>query len=1334
MNSTVRSSSVLLTGSSGADNLVSYYEPKTGKYSNGQTYTYDSTAYYVTIKAGDGDDVVKNYSYYSKIYGEGGGDNITNYGSSSTIDGGSGNDNIYNSGSSVTLIGGTGNDNISAGGLYHNTIYYTSGDGDDVITGYADNDTIRLGNGVALSGVDPNGANFKMNLGSGSMTFNSSSYTFIHVADATNIVFSFVYNGTNTIEAVHNFTSSKTLNDTLNHGFLYNSGSKAKVESTSLSDYIYNEGSNATINSGKGNDTIRNYTSYNLIQYANGDGDDSINYNGYGSYYGAGLIDLLDGAAVTNYDYNGYNNNVLTIGTGKVTFNNAYTVTTRETDSEDPYKTGGYVYTRYWNGIKYNSLIYYQGGTYDNSHMSDDYISSNEVNASSDADYIYLGFGQNKTINSSSGDDYIYNYNAYHSFINSGSGKDTIYNQSNSYDMEIDAGSDNDIVYNYAKEVSIIGGDGDDTIYTNANKGLVEGGFGDDKITLSGSQGNNIIKYTPGEGNDTIWGYKEGDMVFVTDDEVPNVLESASDNNLYLKFSNEQIITLIDAKNKKVTVGDPAEPPNPDNLIEVTLSSDNTNLALPGSKKSRIASTNIVDISTVIAGSSVGSILGVDPDGTVSSNRKKTIKIKGNDYANYITGTPSKDSIDGGAGKDTLFGGTGADTLSGGTGKDTFLVRVYEPGKAIWGVKDANVNTNVIADYNPEEDVIKVLGNGVINASVVKKKKDIVFTVKNTNSTRGKASINVKGGYLQKITLVDPKGNRFSQVYGAKKIEVANGDGDTINTLINTSVMTIDGSQRTTDVCYVGNVKNNLIISGTGDNTIVTGKGKDTLVYMGGNDVITDYTAGKDVIKIDSSEITNVYYEGNDLIFTAAKQSETTVIPTEESFSASSSSSSSGNIEDENIVTTQLKILNAINKNGKKQKITMIDNSGKKSTIVYGESTVKATNADGNIVDASKAYNANILTVNAAKRTKAIEIIGNENNNTLKGGKKADTIYGGFGYDLIYGGAGNDILDGETGVDTIIGGVGNDTMYADGSDTFVYSIGDGNDLIVGLSETDTIQLGSKKTVINEAKTKISGDDVILQIGKGSIRIDKGKNKNITIVDFAGSRTSKIYNGVDDNKTFKFIQTSDTTSTITKKADAQIITLDASELSNPVDLTGNAKDNVLKSSKGGGTLKGGLGNDKLYGGTGNDTFVYTLGDGNDLIVNFSANDVIKLATLKTKVNDKKSYVSGDDYVLTVGKNTIKVQGAAKQEITVVDYSGNKISYNKQVTSSTTTVASPFIEKAWFETDDNFANNEMDSIIQNDTSTNVVTTDNMNLHDSQLIVQQTPILNLASNKDK
>ena len=87
--------------------------------------------------------------------------------------------------------------------------------------------------------------------------------------------------------------------------------------------------------------------------------------------------------------------------------------------------------------------------------------------------------------------------------------------------------------------------------------------------------------------------------------------------------------------------------------------------------------------------------------------------------------------------------------------------------------------------------------------------------------------------------------------------------------------------------------------------------------------------------------------------------------------------------------------------------------------------TASVTSADD--LDLTEAYGEDIIRVNASKTTNGIEIIGNDLDNSIKGGKGADTIHGGEGNDTISLGGGADIYVYSGGNDYI-------RDYAEGAD------------------------------------------------------------------------------------------------------------------------------------------------------------------------------------------------------------------------------------------------------------------------------------------------------------
>ena len=94
----------------------------------------------------------------------------------------------------------------------------------------------------------------------------------------------------------------------------------------------------------------------------------------------------------------------------------------------------------------------------------------------------------------------------------------------------------------------------------------------------------------------------------------------------------------------------------------------------------------------------------------------------------------------------------------------------------------------------------------------------------------------------------------------------------------------------------------------------------------------------------------------------------------------------------------------------------------------------------------------------------------------------------------------------------------------------------------------------------------------------------------------------------------------------------------------------------------------------------------------MIADFTNGDTIKLGSKKTKVNDKKSKVSGNDYILAIGSNTIKLKGAANKSVTVVDSTGTSKVYNPQSS----------YEERWFldSVENHIQTEELTSILKTD----------------------------------
>lgn len=162
--------------------------------------------------------------------------------------------------------------------------------------------------------------------------------------------------------------------------------------------------------------------------------------------------------------------------------------------------------------------------------------------------------------------------------------------------------------------------------------------------------------------------------------------------------------------------------------------------------------------------------------------------------------------------------------------------------------------------------------------------------------------------------------------------------------------------------------------------------------------------------------------------------------------------------------------------NVKDKKITIIDGSGNTSTEIYGKfnynNDKSAITLASTFTGSLKAddYATTVKTINGAGVAKAVNIVGNDQNNTIIGGSTAETIYGDAGADSLNGGEGNDVIADFT------------------------------------SGQDTIKLVNGTIT----KTSYSGNNVIFTVGSGSVTVQNGKGKKITITDSKNKTTTQTY--------------------------------------------------------------------------------------------------------------------------------------------------------------------------------------------------------------------------------
>ena len=373
--------------------------------------------------------------------------------------------------------------------------------------------------------------------------------------------------------------------------------------------------------------------------------------------------------------------------------------------------------------------------------------------------------------------------------------------------------------------------------------------------------------------------------------------------------------------------------------------------------------------------------------------------------------------------------------------------------------------------------------------------------------------------------------------------------------------------------------------------------------------------------------------------------------------------------------------------NGEKTAVTLLEN--------YQE-----TSFDVNTNAKVEEYVKTIVTIDGSAVTNKIALTGNDNNNSIIGGKGDDTFYGGAGNDSLKGGK--------------------------GADTFVYSAGEGKDVITDYNadEGDIIKIASgTPKAINTV-----GKDVVFTFDKSNTLTVKNAKDLVNYVDASGVEHSYPEGIKLDPETETVFLTSKYYGKSFKLGEHDSLkayyNIDASAVTGNIVINGDKKDNVIYGAAGDNTIEGGKGNDTLYGGDGANTYIYNNGDGNDVIVGYGEGDTLKIASGSLSGNSRVK--NGRDVVFTVGKSNITLEGAAGKKIT--------IDYDDEVFTTIKPISVDNTAESWFLADDDDFEVKIDnlsSLVKSNAADSYVaeTTDalNFNKKDNSL-----PVVSYTSKK--
>ena len=1162
----------------------------TSFYGTSSADTMSNTGATVSVYGGTGNDSIYNSGQYSKIYAGDGADTVSlsNGISYVTVDGGAGDDKIIgrvwdssiNGGAGAdlislgsgdfddtTIVGGTGNDTIYADGYDgYNTFVYAAGDGFDTVYYANSYDTLKITSGSYTT--TRSGSDLIVSVGSGNsytgaVTFkNTSSVKIIPTEDGVTI---------------NNTISSTSVNGTGYNDSIRNSGSRVTITAGDGSDTINNAPSDyneqVTINGGAGNDYI--YNGYvNSVSVYGGDGDDYIrNESAWYSTVEAGAgNDTVISSYRAYHDYitGGAGNDRISLTSGVGEGYNGYNTVAGGLGDDVIYGntlgTQGNVY-KYATGDG-NDTIY---GFTSKDTLS---ISGSYTTMQSGSDIVYsVGSGSvrlvsytptptilknsaNSTVFSgTSGNDTMSNTGTTVT-INAGTGNDSIYSNNGTYSrayVTINAGDGDDTIVGRFGDSSISGGAGADRISMSGDvdRATINGGAGNDIIYLDGYLGNdggNVIQYTTGDGNDTVYGFKNSDSIKISGSY--NASQVGSDYIYYIGTGSVRLVNYT--------------APEPTGTYITNSTSSQTLLGTAGNDTIK----NIYSYST---GGDTVSIEAGDGRDTIYNDYGWYLTINagaGNDTITDSRG--NRTSINAGAGDDivSLSSSSGIVTVRGGTGNDTIYGDSVRSNGVVYAY-DSGDGNDVIYNFRSNDTVTGATYTSVVSG------KNVILNMSGGGSVTlvGASTIPVEtfteeaDSYTNTTsgTLLSALGGNDTIINSAARVTINAGDGDdrisNTGASLNASMGTGDDSIYSSgdysyidlgdgadsiyaydnDYVTVNAGAGNDVINGSfysskisggagadkisiisGANTIDGGDGADTISAYGGS---ISGGAGDDRISLNGSysgRIVNggtgddviygatgasygtryeyAYGDGNDIIY---------------NYSSNDTVSIAGTSQYSTMVSGGNKIISVIGSGA------MTLSGASKTSLVVKGGTYVPNSLEGAYITNSTSN----VTLNGTKNNDTIENIydGGGDTVSIDAGAGDDIIYNDYGYYItinagdgndtitsyigssnsIDGGAGADIisLSASDGLTVVKGGTGNDTIYGDSAaQLFQYANGDGYDVISGYSANDSITITggdwSKSTVGNDVIISISNTDSTVQTGAITLSGAKGKAINV----------------------------------------------------------------------------------------------------------------------------------------------------------------------------------------------------------------------------------------------
>ena len=1080
--------------------------------------------------------------------------------------------------------------------------------------------------------------------------------------------------GTNGKDKIFNSGSNVTIDTSAGDDSIYSGGSFVSIDSGDGSDtvrnsgtatisggdghdYIYNVLSHGvSINAGAGDDSIKNVDSFkltiaggagndqvtlntsgNLIEYADGDGSDTV--------YGFNESDTLSITGEYSTQTNGSDvivnvgsGSILLVGTAGKELNINKTVATKLITLSDERD----VFSNDMADVTLNALA------------GNDVISNSASSVTvdgGDGNDDLANYASNVSLFGGAGNDEFWNESS-NVTITGGAGKDTVWTNSGSNVVFTFADGDGaDVIYGFNATSTLQIGDGlgsysstasGDDIVVTVGKGRVSlmGAASLSAVNIAGEESNNVWRLS---GTTATYGMPNKTLITVTGvKSLDGIKLSGSTVIVSQPALNDMDITVSDGYVLKFGEGvdkpDTEKVWSHDGMTTATYNQVTTaGYSLAEDKKSisytKAASKNLITVTGVafLDGISLkGKTVTVDVD----SLGTEDISISGDDYVLKLGSNVDKPSTE----KIWSHDGTTAtydsvttagyslaeDKKSISYTKATTKNLITVSGvKSSDGLKVSTKNKTVtVSAASLNDENISISGDDYalkLASDVSKPSTEKSWSLSKNTATYKQTT--TEGYTLEDnaITYSAEVETTLASITGVKSVD------DLKVSEKNKTITVPAAALKQTRVTVGGNYEfkmesDKVTISGGGTNDTITARGDNVSVSAGagndcvemsgtkatvtggdgadvfafkrqnfGNYLITDY-AQEDTIEIATGTVSRIAARGSEVIFTV------------------------GN--------------GKISVTGGADKIIYNDESGRhtfragRENLTIEDTFVTLTkNYSEGSFDIDDYGGGQLRTVDASKVPGDINLKGNALMNTLTGGGGNDTLTGGKGNDKLTGGK--------------------------GADTFVYKSGDGNDVIADYDEEDTIKITS-----GTPKISTEGNDVVITVGKGKVTVTGGAGKLIKYLD--AKDVEHFYpadlNSARTAATLEAGYAEDTFDISNLGGYAlNLKIIDASAVKHNMTIIGNANANKIIGTAQDDYLDGGAAADTLSGGKGADTFVYKSGDGNDLITDYTEEDTIRI----TEGTVSKIETRDKDVVFTVGNGSISIKNGSNKTIRYYD---------------------------------------------------------------------------------